>query len=607
MRILYYLYALIFFYAVNTFTQEKIEYTTDELLVTAGRVPISIDNTTRNVKVFTAKDLETLPVNSVQDILQFIGGVDLKQRGVDGIQADLIIRGGTFEQSLIMIDGVKIIDPQTGHHNLNLPFSKDDIERIEVVKGQASKSFGPNAFAGVVNIITKKAAGKRLLLEFIGGQNGFYNSTLGGSYSIDNWSNRVSFNQSHSDGYRYNTGFDLTSVNYNSSLTFKQGNVNLLFGFNEKKFGANSFYTSLFPDQAEHTITKMLNLTANLESGILYISPKLYWRRNNDEFVLRQYNPSFYRNRHESNVYGAELQTTLKSKLGSTSVGLEFVRDKITSNNLGEHKRERKGLFVEHNFKSINRLNINLGGFLYKYSNTDWQIYPGADLGYELSENIKVFGSIGKAFRVPSYTDLFYNDSVTEGNPDLEYEESWTYEIGSQFKREMFSIDVSFFRREGKNIIDWVRLVDDGKWVARNIAEVNTNGIEFGLTLYPNKLNNSLPIKIVSINYTKLDSDKATESLDSRYVLDHLSNQVIANVVHELPFNIDASWVFRYEERENFEDHFITDLQLSRNIWLFDLSLKATNLFNETHRDIAEVTLPGRWITGGIKYSINFN
>ncbi len=606
MRIVFYLLIAIVLFNSKIPAQNEMRVTTGDVIVTAGRTPISISNTTRNVALISAKELELLPVNSVQDVLQFVGGIDLKQRGVDGIQADLSIRGGTFEQALVLIDGIKIIDPQTGHHNLNLPLSKDDIQRIEVVKGQASKTFGPNAFSGVVNIITKKSNGKSFSIEAIGGENGYYNSAIGGSFSFANWVNRISFNQNHSDGYRHNTAFDLTSFNYNSSLTFRKGNVNLLFGYNEKKFGANSFYTSLFPDQAEHTITKLLNISANYGSNVFYISPKIYWRRNDDEFVLREYNPSFYRNRHETNVYGAELQATVKSNLGSTSVGLEFVRDEIKSNNLGEHRRERKGLFFEHAFEPLNKLNVNLGGFVYKFTNIDWQVYPGLDLAYSISRNVKVFGSIGKAFRVPSFTDRYYNDSVTEGNPLLKHEESLSYEIGSNYNRGYLEATISLFRREGKNIIDWVQLVEGGKWTARNIAQVNTNGLELGLKLYPNKLMKGLPFKLVSVSYTKLDSDKSTEQFDSRYVLDHLSNQIIANVIHTLPLGVDASWVFRYEDRENFEDHFLTDLQLNKQVWAFELSLKATNLFNETYHDIAGVTLPGRWITGGVKYTVDF-
>lgn len=589
----------------NIRAQDSLKYKLDDVLVSAGRMPVSINNSARIVTVIRQSELASIPVNTVQDILQYIGGLDLKQRGTEGVQADMSIRGSTFEQSLIMIDGVKIIDPQTGHHNLNLPITSSDIQRIEIVKGQASKSFGPNAFGGVVNIITRKYGEDSISIEAGGGQNSYYNSALSGIYNFAGLNSKITFSQTGSDGYRHNTEFKSTSFNYSSSYSIPSGNLNLLFGFNEKDFGANSFYSLAFPDQAEHTITKLVNFSANLGSEKFFVYPKFYWRRNDDEFVLDKNNPGFYKNLHETNVYGAEVQSTLLTDYGLTSFGFEYNADQIESTNLGQHSRDKMGVFFEHASQVTNKLNINLGGFIYKYADHKWQFWPGIDASYSFTESFKSFLSVGKAFRIPTYTELYYNDPVTVGSADLKQEEAVSYELGLTVDKHTIAARVFVFRREGKNIIDWVRINDDKPWTVRNIAEVNTNGFEIEFRFNPKEFSNLNLFNNLFINYTFLDSDKKTETFDSRYVLDHLKHQVIAGLNHSFMFGIKTGWYFRYEDRLNYEDSFITDLQLSKSIAGFELTLKATNIFNKTYRDIAGVTLPGRWVKGSIRYQLD--
>ncbi|MBU1095664.1 MAG: TonB-dependent receptor [Bacteroidetes bacterium] len=597
---------LLFFVLSNIYSQNANEYKLNDVVVSGGRSPISMDNSARNVFVISSAQMLLLPVNTIQDLLQYVSGVDLKQRGAEGVQADVSLRGGSFEQTLILVNGIKMTDPQTGHHNLNIPFSVNDIERIEIVKGQASKTFGPNAFSGVVNIITKKNTPSELRLESFAGQHNYYSAGISGGYGFAGFNNRLSFNRSKSDGYKRNTEFEQSTFNYTGNYSFTAGAVNLLFGFIEKDFGANSFYTSRFPDQAEHTKTKFVNISADIGRDNFIVTPKLFWRRNDDEFVLNKFNPSFYRNRHQTNIYGAELQTTFKSNVGSTSLGIEFATDEITSNNLGEHNRQKQGLFFEHIWDLFGNLHLNAGGFVYKYSNLNWQIWPGFDAAYYFSPYIKTFFSVGKSFRIPSYTDLFYSDPVTLGNNKLKPEEAFTYELGLNYNSEFFSSSVSLFRREGKNIIDWVRDADKSQWRARNITTVITNGLEVGFNFLPKHLIDMLPIVSAGINYTYLDSDKKSDNLESRYVLDHLKHQAIINLTHELFYGISGTWFLRYEDRLNYKDHFLTDVQFQKTITNFNLSLKATNLFNKTYHDIAGVTLPGRWITAGVNYKLGF-
>ncbi len=595
----------IFLFINNELNAQVIQHQLQDVIVTASRAPISFSDLTRSVIVIDSSDIKETPVNSIQDLLQYTSGVDIKQRGVDGVQADASIRGGTFEETLILIDGVKMSDPQTAHHNLNLPISLDNVERIEILKGQGSKLFGPNAFSGVINIITKKNLSRSLSVETLGGQNSYYNTSLNASLPVWKISNNFSITKEKSDGYRYNTNFDMNNISFGSSLNTKAANVNLLLGYNDKKFGASGFYTSTFKNEWEHTTTKIANLSSDITIDNLTISPKLNYRRNDDRYLLDYTNPSFYENIHHTDVYGFEIQSSLSTNFGVTSIGGEFNHDKITSTNLGNHSRDKKGFFVEQKFSPVEKLNIIFGGFVYDYSSIGWKFWPGIDASYNLISNIRLFGSVGKAFRIPSYTELYYNDPVTQGDPNLLYEETTNFEMGLNLTQNFFNVELSLFRKQGKNIIDWFKLTqDETKWKVRNIAKVNTNGFEINFYSNPQIIFKNLPFTKIGVGYTYLDSDRKTSEFISRYALDYLRHQLVITISNNFFWGIKQSWAFRYENRVNFEDHFLADANFYRQINMFTIILKATNLFNKTYHDIDTAPLPGRWIIGGIKLKI---
>ncbi len=590
---------------IENINAQTINHQLQDVVVTASRTPISFSDLTRSVIVIDSSEIKEAPVNSIQDLLQYIAGVDIKQRGVDGVQADASIRGGTFEETLILIDGVKMSDPQTGHHNLNLPISLDNVERIEILKGQGSKTFGPNAFSGVINIITKKNLTRSLSVEALGGQNSYYKTSLSASLPLWKISNNLSISKDKSDGYRYNTNFDINNISLGSSLNSKTTNINLLLGYNDKKFGASGFYTSTFKNEWEHTTTKIANLSSEIKFNNFTISPKINYRRNDDRYLLDYTNPSFYENIHHTDVYGFEIQSSLTTNLGVTSIGGEFGHDKITSTNLGDHSRDNKGLFAEQKFSPFEKLNIILGGFAYDYASIGWKIWPGIDASYNITPSIRLFGSAGKAFRIPSYTELYYNDPVTQGDPNLLYEETTNFEMGINLTQNFFNAEISLFRKEGKNIIDWFKLnSSETKWTVRNIAKVNTNGFEINFYSNPQIIFRNLPFTKFSIGYTYLDSDRKTSEFISRYALDYLRHQLVIIVSNNFFWNIKQTWAFRYENRVNFEDHFLADANFYRDINMITLFLKATNLFNKTYHDIDTAPLPGRWIIGGIKLKI---
>ena len=595
---------ILFLFEYAAVTAQIKNYELNEVVITASKSPITISDLTRDVIVINTYEINSSPVNSVQDLLQYTGGVDLRQRGINGVQSDVSIRGGNFDETLILIDGIKVNDPQTGHHNLNLPFSLENIQRIEILKGQGSRVFGPNAFSGVINFITKKGNNNSLFVETLGGENNYFEGNIGGSYSLGFLNNYISFSKTKTNGYRHNTNFDKINFSYNSSIKAGTGRVNLFFGYSDNKFGANGFYGVKYPNQWEHTTTKFFNTGAEFGNEVFSISPKIYWRRNDDNYLLDYERPELYQNIHQTNVYGTELQSSINSGIGTTSFGGEYVNDEIKSTNLGVHSRNKKGIYAEQRISLIKNFDIITGGFLYNYSGLGWKFWPGLDLGYSFSKNIRIYGSVGKAFRIPTYTELFYSSPISKGNPDLKPEETLNYEAGINFIKNMYYLKISLFRKEGKNLIDWVR-INSEPWTARNIANVNTNGFEINLSLNPNLVINNFPLYKIGIDYTYLNSDKKTESYESEYLLDFLRNQFILNVENYWWFGIQQNWLFRYEDRINFEDNFIVDSQISKKISYFNLFIKVTNLFNKSYQQIIGVPLPGRWIITGVKFRIS--
>ena len=586
------------------FGQVLPEYQLNDIIVTASRIPTTFSELTRSVIVIGPEEIKDAPVNSVQGLLQYAAGVDMQQRGVDGIQGDVSIRGGSYEETLIMIDGVSVNDPQTGHHNLNLPVTLDDIQRIEILKGPGSSVYGANAFSGIINIITKKAGGESLSLKTSGGQNGYYDGLIHASLPLGILNNHISFSRQKSDGYMHNTEFDITDFTYGSSITSGSSNVNLLFGYNDKKFGANSFYSIYFPNQREHTTTKLLNINGSFGSQSFLISPKIYWRHNDDNYILDYTDPSFYENNHHTDVYGAEVQASVATNIGITSFGGEYNTDKIVSNNLGNHSRVKKGIFAEQKISPLYNFTIITDAYAYDYSDIGWKLWPGINLGYNIIKNVRLFGSVGEAFRIPSYTELYYSSPASVGNSNLRTEETVDYEVGLNTLHQAYNTRVSIFYKEGKNLIDWVRSSDNQPWAAHNIANINTAGAEIDLEVNPAAFINNFPIYKASIDYTYLNSNRTANEFQSQYLLQYLRHQLIMNIENNWWAGIQQSWELRYESRVNAADNFIVDTQLFRRFNQWEIFLKATNLFNKSYYEVSGVPLPGRWITAGIKLKI---
>jgi len=586
--------------------EESPCYVLDPVVVTGSRIPEHRSRIGKSVSVISREDIEVLPVNSIIDLLETISGVDVRQRGVHGVQADVQIRGSSFEQTLILVDGVNVNDAQTGHHNLDLPVNLDDIERIEVVKGPAARIYGHNAMAGVINIITREADHHTIGGHAKYGEHDYYSLGAYGAFKTGDMSTRLSASRQSSTGHIKDkaTDFDMNTLAYKGIIKRKNKKITASLGYSNKDFGAYRFYSDTFPNQREKTQTLLAYTNAYLKIMDLEIMPKVFWRRHDDHFKIDISN-NWILNEHQTDSYGVRLDNRLESGIGSTAVGCEIVFEDLESSNLGDHERQRSGIFVEQRFYPFEALAFGIGASVVHYSQWGWECWPGAEFNVELSDGLNWFGSMERSFRIPTYTEMFYDTPANQGNPNLKPERAYTYETGIRWYKGRSGGNFSAFLRDEEDVIDWSRASTQDPWKARNIAEIATQGFELGFDFYPETFLDLPFVSAINVACTYLDSDLDTGGLDSKYILDHLRYQLHGSIVlqwHDWTHSV----IVRYEEREVGDSHILVDAYLARKWRQCEFFLEGTNLFDEQYVESGFAPRPSRWIIGGIRFNKDF-
>ncbi|MEZ4984802.1 MAG: TonB-dependent receptor [Saprospiraceae bacterium] len=580
-------------------------YDLDAIVIRENRLEIPFRETSRSIQVITASQIAQMPVRSVNELLQHVAGVDVRQRGAHGIQADVSIRGGTFEQTLVLINGIRLTDPQTGHHNMNLPLDLENIARIEVLKGPGARIYGQNAFAGAINIVTKKATENSLSLSARAGENGLGGGSLALSLQPNEESNHyLSVARDFSNGYRYNTDYDISSYFYQYQREMGQHQLSLTAGHSDRAFGANGFYASPdFKDQYEEVATTFVALQDEYRRNRWRITPRVFWRKNKDHYIFVRDNPSLYQNIHTGHTLGAELQSHYASRFGDTGLGVEAGYVSLNSTNLGERRRRTASLFLEHRFRWKDKLDVTPGISMSSFSDFGTRFFPGIDVGVNVSEQVKLFANAGYTYRVPTFTDLYYSDPANNGNPDLQPEEALSYEIGSRFLNHNggLHLQLALFQRNGFDLIDWTRAADTLRWTPVNINELVTQGAEVSLSvLLPLLLSTETPLERLTLSYTRIHAQlEDNEAPLSRYVLENLDHQLIAGFSYRWGQRWLHSIHYRYTSRVSYPTTTwrIADSSWQQNRW--SLFIEATNLTNTRYTETNLVTMPGRWMRIG--------
>ncbi|GAB0157381.1 TonB-dependent receptor [Chryseobacterium sp. Alg-005] len=557
----------------------------------------------QNISVITKEEIANSPAKSIDEILQQIPGMDIRRRGANGVQSDIGFRGSSFEQVLLLLNGIRMNDSQTGHNSLNLPLDLEDVERIEVIKGPAARRFGQNAYAGVINIITKTYPGKRVKISAEGGDYETYGFGLNVQVGNEKFSNSLQANSNSSQGYMHNTDYEIRNVFYQNRLHIKNGNIRLQAGFSEKKFGANGFYASpKATEQYEEIQASIVSLAHQQTFGKLKLNSNVYWRRGQDMYLFNREKPEIYRNMHIGNNVGGEVNSSYLWGLGTTGLGVELRKEFLVSNNLGDRNRFVSQVFFEHHFSLLNnKLNISPGVSWANYSKEGNFFYPGLDIGYNIDQHNKFYGNVSKVYRVPTFTDLYYSSKTEQGNADLLPENAVSAEVGYQFQNAKLLAKISGFMRNSNNSIDWVKnSLEDPVWYAQNVGEIDTKGMEVEVN------HQLLSWMRYSAGYTYLDTSfKESNGVVSRYVLDNLKHQFVAKLETRFLKYFTNEFVYRYNERVNQGSYNLLDQKTSYTNNNFSVYVLINNVTRTKYTETFGVQMPDRWFHVGFSYNIN--
>ena len=614
-----------------------------EVVVTGSRAPLTVSQQSRMVTVLSRKDIDSAPVQSVNDLLKLAIGVDVRQKGPLGALTDVGIRGGNSEQVTILLNGINICDAQTAHNAFDIPVDLSEIERIEVLEGPAGRVYGTSSLLGAINIVTKAAARTSLTARMESGSYGYFSTGLRGNIARDKWNNQLSFSATRSDGYSRSKAGNL-NADYRTLKSFYQGSyqdswvdVKWHAGMSLKDFGSNTFYGVKWDNQFEHTFKTFTAIQAENKQGKFHLRPSVYWNRGMDRFELFRGEPNKYPfNYHRTDVYGVNLNAYFDWVGGRTAFGAELRHEDLMSGNLGEklenpqpiHGTDRQytnGLqrtntqFVfEHNVL-LNRFTLSAGLIAVKNSqaNMNMRVYPGVDMSYRIGDAFKLYASYNTSLRMPSMTELFYSVGGHKADKHLKPEELSALEGGIKFGNPYINAKAAVYYNHHKNLIDWIQ---DGTrneknelvWKSVNFGVINSLGVESSFDFnFLRILPSQHFLKNVSLGYSFINQDhKEEKGIVSKYVLEYLKHKLVADAQLHLIGKLDLGLSCRYLDRmgsyvdregvaHSYKPYSVVDARLTWNESNWKAYLNANNVLNKTYMDAGNVPQPGIWIVAG--------
>lgn len=586
----------------------------DEIIIQSNRLQIPVSQQNRNVQIITSEDIEKLPVQTLSEILYYADGVDIRQRGGFGTQADISIDGGSFEQTLVLLNGVKVIDHQTAHNSLNLPVPVEAIERIEILRGPAARIYGVNALTGAVNIVTKKADSNQVFAHVFGGSNfkkdeendsGMYNNRgvqFGLTLSKSKFNQQLYGSHESGSGYQYNTAFHNNRLLYLGDYTINENNqIEAQVGWVRSSFGANGFYAAPGDREAKEIVsTTMAAIKSTHQlSDRLRLIPQIGYRYNYDDYRYIRQNISTARSQHYTNAVNAEVNANYAMNEGEIGVGTEMRYEQINSNNLGKHERNNYGLYAEYKNYSIQNLIFTVGTYVNYNTVFGWQIFPGIDASLSVTEKDKITFSAGSGQRIPSFNDLYLNQTGNIGNEFVESERAYQFEGGYQHIDDSWTLKANVFHRNIYDFIDWTRVDETEPFQSNNVGKLQTFGgnLAFG---YDWKNWN------FKLTYTYLNAEmNLDEDILSKYRVRSFRHQII-NTINYTHKSWSVSLANRFNERVGYQDYFLTDFRLSYQYknWVYYADMQ--NIFDTKYNEAGALPMPGRWVTIGIKTNLNW-
>ena len=614
----------------------------DEVCVTGSRAPLTKSQAARMVTVLDRADIAQAPVQSVNDLLKYAVGVDVRQRGPIGAQTDISIRGGTSDQIILLLNGINICDPQTGHNAMDLPVDLSEIVRIEVLEGPAGRIYGTSSLVGAINIVTQeREKGDAVTLHGEGGSFGYVNVGGRGKLHSGSFMNSLSANYSRSDGYSRSKAGSL-NTDFSGSKAFYQGQyddeafrLHWHLGIADKGWGSSTFYASpkwQADDQYEHTTKLYSAIQAETEQGMFHLSGNIYWNQNRDRYEGYRGQPEKMKyNYNRTDVYGVSLSNYFDWAAGRTAFGAELRNEDLVSGNLGEPLSQTHHIrgtdrdytlgvnrtnisgYLEHNLL-LHHFTISAGLVAVKntWSNMNMTLYPGIDISYRPHPAWKIHASYNTSLRMPSFTEMYYKLQGYSANPHLKPEEMRALEIGTTYLSPLFTFHSTLWHHHGTDMIDWIMDTSKGQdavWQSVNHTKINSIGLEAGAQLSVDKWQ-------LSIDYSYISQDKKQEmNIVSQYALEYLRHKLVAHAQIQLLKPLSLSLNFRWQDRVgtytdfdgtvcDYQPYALLDTRLTWQQPKWKVYLEANNLFDTRYHDYGLVEQPGRWLIAGFSLGL---
>ncbi|WP_031528232.1 TonB-dependent receptor plug domain-containing protein [Dyadobacter crusticola] len=643
----YFFVVVLIFMAVRSQSQD---ISLDPVTVTSSIVEKRASETGRNIAVIKGESFQNLPVHSIDDLLRYVPGVEIQARGPMGSQSDIVLRGGTFQQVLVILDGIRLNDPNTGHFNSYIPISPAEIERIEVLKGASSAIYGSDAVGGVVHVISKTFAARLLNgnedaagtktnvnASVSAGQYGLLNASAGGFYQINKLAvsggilsnNATGVQQRGTKGFFHNNTASL-SLNYRLSDAW---NIAVRSSYDHRDFAAQNFYTVLKSDTASEKVKTSWNQL------------RLAYRKNKSMFAFDAgykfvedtyaFNPHAIANNSKSRLWQG-LATWQQAFSPATSLigGLNYQNRNIESNDRGNHAIHQLAPFISLVQSFGTHFTVTPSIRLDWRQSIGTEAVPQITLSYK-KDSWQLRGSAGKTIRDADFTERFNNYNKTlvaggnVGNPDLKAERSFSYEVGTDWflttsNASQLKLSGTFFQRLQNDLIDYVttpyaqmprkdNLSPTGNFgLALNIAEVNTTGFELDIQS-ANKVGNDQNL-LLNAGLTWLDSRNSNQ-VPSFYVSSHAKFLANFSAIYRVKgFSLSMNGL--YKQRATREASAI-EATISKNYFVMNVRAEyafagrmlavfaqADNVFDANYSDLLGSKMPGRWVLGGVRFNL---
>lgn len=565
-----------------------------------ARTDPTVVSATRSFEVITRDDLARHAARSLADVLGLALGVDAQSRSP--AQADIGMRGATFNQVVVLVDGVRVSDVQSGHYALDLAVPVAMIERIELLRGTGSAMYGSDAIGGVINIVTRTDSSFGDVATRVGSFGGALGrAALGGG--VHGTLLRAGGDIDRSSGHRDGTDYRVAQARASAERHMGAARVWADAAIGARQFGAADFY-SPFPS-FEATRSSTGSLRAQLPIGDrVTLAGAVHTRRHSDVFTLKREDPAFYQNIHHSWQHGAEATARLAlAPLLHAAVGTELLDARLRSARLGEHTERRHAEFAEATLGHAGGASLDVGLRHDRSSAVGGFVSPSVGVALPLPAGMQLRASSSRGFRAPTWTERYYTDPSNVADSTLRVERFAATEVGLRVAPlEHVSADIALFERRARELIDWARPASASAplppWRTMNFASATYRGVEALVRLSD----------VAGVDWTVRGSglhfDASAESgTVGKYALRPLTRVLgVAAATHEVrgaSLTVDV----QRSRRATEDDHLRLDARVEQRIGAMRLSLEALNLTNGDYLDVSGKPVAARSAFLGIAWS----